>query len=148
MDFQRKNIKILAPLLIIIFSVEYSSAQNCIADYFYINYKGEYSQKISRTITTPQNDLLSIGSVFYPKNRMYFTDGWITKMTAQGSVIWSKRYDVPRHNVITFSDIIPASDSTYFVLGRISYLGDIDTIQYSKEIWSILLHIDMQGRLL
>lgn len=135
-------------LSLITLIVENSFGQNCVADYFYINYKGEYSQKINRTIRTPQNDLLSIGSVFYAQNGMYFTDGWITKMTAQGSVIWSKRYNNPRHNVITFSDIIPASDSTYFVLGSISYLGDIDTIQYSKEIWGILLHIDMQGKLL
>lgn len=147
MYLQRRDLKFLI-LVLISLTTEYSFAQNCIADYFYINYKGAYSQKINQTIRTPQNDLLSIGSVFYPRNGMYFTDGWITKMTAQGGVIWSKRYNNPRQNVLSFSDIIPASDSTYFVLGSISHFGNIDTVRFSKEIWGILLHIDMQGKLL
>lgn len=124
------------------------SAQTCVADYFFLSYKGEHSQKVNRTLRTPQNELLSIGSVYYSKNNMFFYDGWITKMTAQGGIIWSKRYNIPRHNVVSFQDVISASDSTYFVTGTVSHLGPIDTTRYSKDIWGILLHIDKQGKLL
>jgi len=79
---------------------------------------------------------------------MYFTDGWITKMTAQGTTIWSKRYNMPRHNVVAFRDILPGLDSTYFVVGTVSYLWPIDTVLYSRDHWGILLHIDKQGQIL
>ncbi len=123
-------------------------AQSCVADYFFKTYKGDYSQKISGTIVTPRQEIITIGSVFYPQNNMYFTDGWITKMTVQGTVVWSKRYSIPTHNVVAFRGILPASDGTFFVTGTVSYLWPIDTIQYTRDHWGILLHIDNQGRVL
>lgn len=125
-----------------------TTAQACIADYFFTSYKGAYDQRISRSITTSRQELITVGSVFYQKGEMYFTDGWITKMTAQGNILWSKRYSFPRHNVVAFHDILLLPDSTYFIVGTVSYLWPIDTLQYSRDHWGILLHIDKQGRML
>jgi gliding motility-associated-like protein len=141
---QKKN-----PILLFLsFLFFLNSHSQCVADYFFINYKGQYHQHINKTIVASQNDLLSIGFVYYSQNGMSFQDGWIIKMTAQGSVVWSKRYNILGHNAVHFRDVIMASDSSYFVSGTVSYIWPIDTTIYSKNIWGILLHIDKQGKLL
>ena len=135
-------------LLFLFFIAFLNSLSQCVADYFFINYKGQHRQHINKTIIVSQNDLLSIGFIYYSKNGMSFQDGWVTKMTAQGSVIWSKQYNIVGHNALHFRDVIMASDSSYFISGTVSYVAPIDTTIYSRNIWGILLHIDKQGKLL
>ncbi len=136
--------------LFISFSI-YLPAQNCVADYFSISYKGQYNQIISSSIQSFKKEILNTGSVNYsdqlPMNTYYF-DGWVAKFTPNGSNLFSKKYNIPTHNHTEFNTIIASSDSTYLLSGNCGYTAPFDSAKISKSAWGSLLLLDSYGNVI
>ncbi|MEI9909482.1 MAG: hypothetical protein WDO71_07330 [Bacteroidota bacterium] len=69
----------------------------CIADYFSIDYKGETPQTINKTITA-NNEIILAGGI--PNSLSLFGDGFLSKLTPYGTVVWSKRFLLRRDTTI------------------------------------------------
>jgi gliding motility-associated-like protein len=140
-------LRICLPLLLFAWTIP-AIAQTCTINNFSISYQGANNQSVVHSLLTPQNEILSIGNISYLKNNIVMSDGWISRYTAQGSVIWSKRITAPGFDLVTFRDIVAATDSTYFITGFVqTYWGVTDPAPPNPN-WGILLHIDKYGNLL
>ena len=92
-------------------------AQDCDSNYLSITYTNFYYSNFVRSIVTPQNEIISIGNLNFPHSYM-------TKYTAQGNVLWSDAislffYTGDYYANLTVKDVVPATDSTYFVVGTV-----------------------------
>src|SRR6187402_2406012 len=144
---QNLLLRFCLPLLLFAWTIP-ALAQTCTINNFSISYQGANDQSVVHSLITPQNEILSIGNISYLKNNIVRADGWISRYTAQGSVIWSKRITAPGFDLITFRDIVAATDSTYFITGFVqTYWGVTDPAPPNPN-WGILLHIDKYGNLL
>jgi len=128
-------------LLILLPVMKQVDAQTCIADYFSINYKGETAQTINKVITA-NNEIILAGNIHHGFNLE--ADGFLSKLTPYGTVVWSKKFVAPPgYNFLTFSDVALLPDGSFFVAGSIvKYVNG-----YNMKGWGILLKIDKYGNL-
>jgi gliding motility-associated-like protein len=124
--------------------------QNCIPDHFFNRYQGTNAVYVNKVITTTKNETLTAGSCL--KVRGDFedaTDGFINKVSARGTILWSKRYFIPGFNSGGFSSIENATDSTYLVTAR---FGVYKKVNFSTVIEldaaTFLLYLDKYGNLI
>src|SRR6188474_89362 len=90
--------KTYATLIIVCFAFSETKSQ-CIPDHFMKHYMGNAAVYTSKVITTPQDDIIAMGSVLKVNGDFLdATDGWITKLSPRGTVLWSKRYLIPGFN--------------------------------------------------
>lgn len=135
-------------LLFFIFSNCFS--QNCVPDHFFYSYQGNTAIYAQKTIITSSNELLLGGSTL--KIRGDFldaTDGFITKFSSRGNILWSKRYYMPGFNSGGFSCIENATDSSYFAIGgfglyRKAANGQLQQLNYGN----FLFHLDKFGNVI
>ena len=113
---QRTKIVRISFILIALSAIKNVDAQTCIADYFSINSKGEAAQTISKTITA-NNEIILAGKI--PRGFTLEADGFLSKLTPYGTVVWSKKFIAPPgYNYLTFTDVTSLSDGSFFVAGR------------------------------
>lgn len=137
---QRIKILRIFFVLIALLAIERAYAQTCVADYFSINYKGETGQTINKTITA-NNEIILAGSI--PHGFTPFGDGFLSKLTPYGTVVWSKRFIAPPgYNNLTFRDVVSLPDGGFLVAGSIFKYGN--GYNFLKG-WGILLKIDKYG---
>jgi len=75
------------------------NAQICTPDIFFKRYDGNAAVYTNKVITTTQGDILSVGAVLKLNGEFLdATDGWLTKLSSRGTVLWSKRYFAPGFN--------------------------------------------------
>ena len=97
----------------------HANAQTCDSNYFSIIYKATAYNSFTKAVVTPKNETIAMGNLIYPR-------GWISKLTAQGTVVWSNEYN-PNYkanneetfNGLEFLDIAPSSTSSYLVAGSV-----------------------------
>ena len=126
------------------------SAQICSPDIFFHHYQGNAAVYTYKVITTAQNDVLSVGAVLKLNGDFLdATDGWLTKLSARGTVLWSKRYFVPGFNSGGFLSVENATDSTYLVTARFGkYKKRFDGSMEELDAATFLIHIDKFGNVI
>ncbi|MES2374136.1 MAG: gliding motility-associated C-terminal domain-containing protein [Bacteroidota bacterium] len=144
---QRVLVKALLSFLLFAY-MHPAISQTCTINNFAVNYKGSENQTIVHSLLTKQNELLCAGNINYAKNNLVKADGWLSLYTALGSVIWSKRITAPGFDLLTFRDIIAATDSSYFVTGFVQTYWGVTDPSPPNPNWGILLHIDRYGNIL
>ncbi|TMI65117.1 MAG: T9SS type B sorting domain-containing protein [Bacteroidetes bacterium] len=126
------------------------NAQICTPDIFFKHYDGNAAVYTSKVITTTQGDILSVGGVLKINGEFVdATDGWLTKLSPRGTVLWSKRYFVPGFNSGSFISVENATDSSYLVTARFGkYKKRFDGTLEELDAASFLIHIDKFGNVL
>lgn len=143
----KKSLSIIT-LVYLFFALQAQVAytQVCVDDYFNINLNTGTVQNISATTSTPENEILATGNVF--RYNSLLQGGWLTRYSAQGTVLWSKQYYTPAFNFLNFTNIIAADNGNYLITGNI---GDVDTtvwpLAHLSE-YGLLLKIDKYGNIL
>ncbi len=140
--------------VVIIFSLLFSvgiNAQSCDSNYFSIVYSCLAKATYTKALTTPQNGVVTIGNLFYPR-------GWMTKMTNQGNIIWSNSYNADfegngehTFNTLELIDIAPSSTTSYIVGGSI--IRDWDYILNDQKIpppvtVGVISNVDQSGNVI
>jgi gliding motility-associated-like protein len=127
-----------------------SSGQVCVPDHFMKHYQGNRAVYTNKIISTSQNDILSVGSVLKVNGDFEdATDGWLTKLTPRGVLLWSKRYFMPGFNSGGFLSIENATDSSYLVTARYGkYLKKLGGSVEELDAASFLIHIDKFGNVI
>jgi gliding motility-associated-like protein len=146
----KKNLLCILLITAVIYAPVSSNGQNCIPDHFFYRYEGTNAVYVNKVITTTKNETVSAGSCL--KVRGDFedaTDGFINKVSARGTLLWSKRYYIPGFNSGGFSSIENATDSTYLVTAR---FGVYKKVNFSTIIEldaaTFLLYLDKFGNLI
>ncbi len=139
----------LCPLpLLLCLCMNIAHAQNCALSNLSISYEGSESHTVVHSVITSRNELLSIGNINYIKNNLVTNDGWISLYTANGNVVWSKRYSTAGFDIFQLNDITTAADSTYYITGIIQTYWGVRFPVTPNPNWGILLHVDKYGNLL
>jgi gliding motility-associated-like protein len=138
--------KTYATLIIVCFGFSEMKGQ-CTPDHFMKHYMGNAAVYTNKVITTPQDDIVAMGSVLKINGDFLdATDGWITKLSPRGTVLWAKRYLIPGFNSGGFYSIENATDSSYLVTGR---FGKYIKRQFGSweeiDAATYLFHIDKFG---
>jgi gliding motility-associated-like protein len=140
--------KIIRFILIAIFSLPglNASSQNCSPDNFSISYEGNAAFFIFASSSTPQNDLISIGEVLQVNGGLGY-DAFIAKLSGRGNFLWAKRFMLPGYNSGAFTSVAMATDSSYFVTGRFSFLKKRFTDNVIEELYAatVIAHLDQYG---
>ena len=127
-----------------------TNGQVCVPDHFMKHYEGNTALYTSKVITTPQDDIVVCGSTLKINGEFLdATDGWITKFSPRGTILWSRRFYIPQFNSGGFYSIENATDSSYLVTGRFGKFKKTTTgplIQLDAA--SFLFHIDKFGNLI
>ncbi len=131
-------------------SVNESKAQNCTPDIFFNHYQGNAAVYTNKVITTPQDEIIAAGSTLKLNGDFLdATDGWVTKLSPRGIVLWSKRYYIAGFNSGGFLSIENATDNSYLVTARFGKF--IKNYTGTWEEWdaaTFILHIDKFGNLI
>jgi len=127
-----------------------AGAQTCIPDHFFKRFQGGRAIYTNKVITTVQGDILSLGSVLKINGDFEdATDGWLTKLTPRGVLLWSKRYFMPGFNSGGFLSIENATDSSYLVTARYGkYIKRSNGTVEETDAASFLIHIDKFGNVI
>ena len=119
------------------------SAQSCINDYFVTNYPTPTVQHMKSVVATAQNDIIFTGTVL--RKNSILVDGWLTKLSALGTVIWSKRYASGIYNDIHFSKAVPLKDGGFIIAGNVGMVDTIPVPPAQLTQYGILLKADKYG---
>ena len=130
--------------------LETSNAQICTPDIFFKHYNGNAAVYPAKVITTTQGDILSVGGVLKLNGEFLdATDGWLTKLSPRGKILWSKRYFIPGFNSGSFLSVENATDSSYLVTARFGkYKKRSNGTMEELDAASFLIHIDKFGNVL
>ncbi len=129
----------------------HASAQTCDSNFFSIIYKARAYNSFVKAITTPKNETIAIGNLIYPR-------GWMSKMTAQGTAVWSYEYNPnfqannkETFNGLEFRDITSFSSSSYLVAGSVvrDTIGLINNSPYPPPVrCGVVMNVDQHGNVL
>ncbi|HZI52598.1 MAG TPA: hypothetical protein VFD56_02795, partial [Chitinophagaceae bacterium] len=124
--------------------------QVCVPDHFMKHYQGNSAVYTAKVITTPQDDIVTTGSTLKLNGDFLdATDGWITKLSPRGSILWARRYYIPGFNSGSFYSIENATDSSYLVTGRFGRYEKRQSGSWEeRDAASFLFHIDKFGNLI
>lgn len=127
-----------------------TKAQICSPDYFFNRYQGNNAVYTYKVISTSQNDIIAGGAALKVSGDFAdATDGWITKLSPRGTVLWSKRYFIGGYNSGGFLTLENATDSTYFATGRFGkYIKNANGSLQELDAISLLVHIDKFGNII
>ncbi|MGZ8559228.1 MAG: gliding motility-associated C-terminal domain-containing protein [Chitinophagaceae bacterium] len=76
----------------------------------------------------------------------FYADGLITKLTGQGSVLWSKQIIAPLYRALRLTDAVALPDGNFIVTGTASI---VDTVSHSViKQWGVVFKIDQYGNFL
>lgn len=127
--------------------LQQANAQTCVDDYYQINYTTSTVQYFTTATTTAQNEILFASTV--RNYRSTTRSGWVTKLSPQGTILFSKYYGSGDFNYIQFTKAIPADKDNYFVAGNI---GNVDTTTFPEPTpltqYGFLMKIDKYGNII
>ena len=137
-------------LLIALNLLAESNAQVCVPDHFMKYYQGNTAVYTAKVITTPQDDIVTAGSTLKINGEFAdATDGWITKLSPRGTILWARRYYIPGFNSGGFYSIENATDSSYLVTARFGkYKKTATGSLIQLDAATFLFHIDRFGNLI
>lgn len=121
-------------------------AQTCVDDYYAVTYTAANATTVSRSLLTASNEIICCGNVDNSTGVISYSNGWMAKFTANGTVLWSKRYTFSGYTSTVFEDVVQASDNSYWVVGEV-----YDSLQGNgrlNRIIGVLLHIDTYGNII
>jgi gliding motility-associated-like protein len=121
----KKQLKKLLLIAVLLVFSHYANAQICNTDtnYLALVYRNNIPFNFTTALTTPDDNILCF------QNNNYYPSA-LTKMTPQGSVIWSNTYDAPfkdngNHSWtdLLFNTISLSPDNSYFLAGSVTKHG-------------------------
>lgn len=118
-------------------------AQTCVDDFFVIDYPTSTVQNPAGATITPEGEILLAGDVL--RMRSVTKDGWLTKFSPQGTILWSRNYTSTDFNYIQFSKAVADGNEGYIVAGNI---GNVDTTVVPPAILTqmgFLMKVDRYG---
>lgn len=118
-------------LLTVVFTTQIGFAQNCVDDYFVNEYIPTTRYNISSTFFSDEGEVMIAGNVLRSYTFSYRSDGWLTKLSSLGTVLWSRHYTSPEFDFIQFDKIAPSGDGNWFVSGS---FGTLDTTKSPAPI--------------
>ncbi len=135
-------------LFAFIFLYNYHSlkAQTCVDDYFAVTYTTPTDAALYRSLLTSSNQIVCCGSAENGTDITSNSNGWLAKLTPNGTVLWSKRYTFPGYTGTVFEDIVQAPNNTYWAVGRV-----YDSLQGNgglQRVIGVLIHINTYGNIL
>ena len=83
-------------------------AQPCVDNYFALTYTAPTDLQLSNSLLTRSDQLVCCGKLQTTAGQNGYSNGWLAKFTANGSVLWSKSYAFPEYTSTVFEDIAPA----------------------------------------
>ena len=89
----------------------------CDSNYFSLTYTSSYNQAYNKAVVTPTGDIITLGNLYLPQ-------GWMTKITGQGNVVWSNSYfpdyegnDEKTFNHPVFTGMVASSATSVAICG-------------------------------
>lgn len=134
-------------LMIVFLFLSTAKAQVCSPDYFFKRYQGNNAVYPFKIISTPQDDIVTGGATLKENGEFPdATDGWVTKLSSRGTVLWSKRYFIGGFNSGGFQSIENATDSNYIVTARFGrYLKTFSGALEELDAASFIILLDKFG---
>ncbi len=135
--------KLLTTILFLFYTSFFLNAQVCVPDHFAYHYQGNAALYAGKNVYTKSNDIVISGAILKDYGEFNdATDGMITVMTARGTMLWTKRYEIIGYNTGYISSIEVASDSTFLVIGKFlkvkkNYIGFFEILYYTNVIFKI-----------
>ena len=141
------------PYLLLVIAINWlvvTNGQVCVPDHFMKHYQGSAAVYTGKVLTTPQDDVVACGSALKINGEFLdATDGWITKLSPRGTILFSRRYYIPGFNSGGFYSIENATDSSYLVTGRFGkYKKRANGSLEQLDAASFLFHIDKFGNII
>ncbi len=141
MLFQSNKFILIFLLSILYFGKVFSQA--CVDDFFAMQYNTPTVQKPQSSVITQQKDIMLAGNV--QRTHSLLQVGWLTKYSAQGTLLWSRQFGTSKFNFVQFNTIIDAGNDEYIVAGNV---GDVDTsgnpLIYKRK-YALIIRVDKFG---
>lgn len=116
-------------------------AQTCAKGSFIRGYKGTDNHYVQQAFRHADGDLQVVGNTDNNTN-VISGSGWLTRITASGTLIWSRRYERPGFNQTSFYDALPTPDGGTVAVGT---LTDIIGGTVPSIVQSLLVRTDRYG---
>lgn len=121
----------------------YCFGQGCDNDFFAVRFHGEYGQSYNSSAINNKNEILLVGSHVQTGN--FKNDAIITKLTPQGSVLWSRKFQAIGYRSMEFNDVAALPDGSFMITG---WASNVDTTtSLLKTSWGTIIKIDGYGNL-
>jgi gliding motility-associated-like protein len=132
------------PVLLIMVSSCLYAQPSCTDNYFVNGYTTATAKHNYSSLSTPQNEIMCAGYVL--TNNTLHRSGSLTKLSPQGTVLWSRQYNFGFYPSTDFRKVINAGNDNFLVGG---ITGNRDTINdaYSMRI-AYLMKVDKYGNAL
>jgi gliding motility-associated-like protein len=116
-------------------------SQRCIDDNFLLTYETPGVKYLAGSVKTKDNGIVLVGYSLF-KNTL-LRHAWITKISAQGTILWNRQIPPGEGNSSQFSNVSYGPDNTFFVTG---INGILDSISNGyKYVTGILMKLDEYG---
>jgi gliding motility-associated-like protein len=113
----------------------------CTDNYFVQQYNTATAKHNYSALSTPQNDVLIAGYVL--TGNSLNRSGWLSKISPQGTLLWSKQYNFGFYQATDFRKVINAGNDNLLVGG---ITGDRDTIRDGYKFYiPYLMKLDKYG---
>jgi len=142
----KKQLHIVLILLFLSVKTSFLHAQACVDDYFSEEINTLTVQEPNDAIVTSQQEMLVAGDVL--KYNSILKEGWLTKYSAKGNVLWTRRYYTSSYNYVVFNSVTEAESETFLVGGNI---GDVDTASWPVvhlSQYAFLMKVDKYGNII
>ncbi len=128
-------------IIIICFIYPVTFYAQCPTDYYTKTFSSSNGFSISKTVYNSQQEIGLAGSS--SSNSAFRHVGLISKLSDQGTPIWTKHYAIPGFRMMTFTDIVALNDGGFIVVG---FYDDVDTVTHLlKKGWGIVMRVDRFG---
>jgi gliding motility-associated-like protein len=139
----------LLPVILLVGS--FAQAQPCSQGYFSVTYRGASLHRLVKSAQNNEGESFMAGQM-QPTNFQYYSNGWISKINASGTVLWSKQYGLPEFNISRFSDISATPDGGFIAIMNAYYFnraiseitGFADFVvradKYGKLLWTRVIN--------
>jgi gliding motility-associated-like protein len=101
--------------MLLIIAIQQLSAQPCANDYFSMGYQGGKPNSVSRSAVNSSGETFMAGEMS-PGGGNSFSNGWVTKCSKNGTVLWSKRYAAEGFNSFSMRNIAAMPDGGCMLL--------------------------------
>ena len=142
----KRRLFIITALLFFSVKLCLLQAQACVDDYFYADINTLTVQEPNSTILTSQNEIVVAGDVL--RYHSILKEGWVTKYSAKGTVLWTRRYYTSAYNYVVFNNVVQTENETFLVTGNI---GNVDTTTWPVthlSQFAFVMKIDKYGGIL
>lgn len=117
-------------------------SQVCTDDYFFSELNTSTVQKPANMLTNAQNEVIFAGNV--KRYNSLLQEGWFSKYSAQGTLLWTRHYSTSLFNWVQFSSVTNAGNDEYLLAG---FLAEADTgfpISFRSQ-YAFIMKVDNAG---